>query len=367
MKKLLPIAILLFLCVSFYESKADFIKAKATMDIEYSKDFNEIIYPSFIYTVTELARSTGDKEASIFFSLNIKTNKRGDYKIVIKENKLIEETILNTSLNEGENTIPLNLNWKFNDFVHIRTPGFVTFSAKLIDNETDQELTNAYTLLNYRSSNECVYGMTYNNSFSPTGQFFLAYVNEDKTDLIDPFLAIARDNYNKTAAVKLSGWNGYQSGAAGVSMQILAIVQELNRRGFSYSNITDTSNTSKNILSQYVRFTEQSLYNTEANCVEGTVLLASLLTRIGIECALVIVPGHMYLGYKQDPNVNSYTPIETTAIGNNMTNFKQYVVGLYANINSFNSLIAQNKFNGSDINYQFIPIKYWRQYIKPIQ
>ncbi len=303
----------------------------------------------------------------IIFVNKIDTNKKGEYKVVVKENILIEETVLNMSLNEGRNELPLRLNWKLNDFIKIRRPGYANFSVKLIDNETDQEITNTSKLLSYRSTNECVFGLVEGNGFTPLGQYYLSYVNEDKTDLIDPFLSLARDNFNKNAKFKLTGWQGYQGGALGVSQQILAIVQELNRRGFSYSNITDTSSRSKKIASQYVRFIEESLYYTEANCVDGTVLLASLLTKIGIDCALIIVPGHMYLGYKTSPSDTSYVPIETTAIGNDITNFNQYVLGLYANIDKFNSLVLQNKFDGKSAGYQLVSIKFWRQYIKPIQ
>ncbi len=371
MKKLLTVVFLLFFCIYTYGSSTDFIKARATMEVEYSDTFDETIYPSYIYTATEITRSTGQKKATLFFGLNINTNKQGNYKIVVKENILTDETVLNISLNKGQNEVPLYLNWKLNDFIYLRKPGFATFNVKLIDNDTDQEITNASKLLGYRSTNECVYGLMFGNVFSSTGQFFLAYVNEDKTELIDPFLSAARDNFNKKLgrnnAFKLTGWQGYQGGSLAVSQQILAIVQELNRRGFSYSSITTSSNFSKKVASQYVRFIDESMFYTEANCADGTVLLASILTKIGIKCALVIVPGHMYLAYKASPDTSYYTTLETTAIGNDMSNPETYTKGLYANNEEFNRLFFKTKKFQENKAYQLIPVKHWRQYVKPIQ
>lgn len=59
-----------------------------------------------------------------------------------------------------------------------------------------------------------------------------------------------------------------------------------------YSNITTEVATNGIVSSQHVRLIDKSLNNGQANCVDGSVLLASRLRKIDIEPVLVNVPGH---------------------------------------------------------------------------
>jgi hypothetical protein len=68
-------------------------------------------------------------------------------------------------------------------------------------------------------------------------------------------------------------------------------------------------------MSQYIRFVDQTLTNTQANCVDGSVLFASLLRKISIEPFLVTVPGHMYVGFYLGAGKSQFVGLETTVIG----------------------------------------------------
>ena len=56
---------------------------------------------------------------------------------------------------------------------------------------------------------------------------------------------------------------------------------------------------------------------TQANCVDGSVLMASILKKIGIKTSLVLVPGHCYLAfYSQEPEKGGKLyGVETTMLG----------------------------------------------------
>jgi hypothetical protein len=56
---------------------------------------------------------------------------------------------------------------------------------------------------------------------------------------------------------------------------------------------------------------------TQANCVDGSVLMASVLKKIEIKASLVLVPGHCYLAfYSFDPEKGGKLyGLETTMIG----------------------------------------------------
>ena len=81
------------------------------------------------------------------------------------------------------------------------------------------------------------------------------------------------------------------------------------------SSITDVPGGSQAVNSQYVRFLDQSISNTQANCVDGSVLFSSILKKIGLRPFLVLVPGHMYLGVYLDKDGDDFVGIETTMIG----------------------------------------------------
>ena len=64
-----------------------------------------------------------------------------------------------------------------------------------------------------------------------------------------------------------------------------------------------------------MRLIDESINNAQANCVDGSVLLASLLRKIDIEPVLVYVPGHCYLAFYLDAEQKHLVGLETTLIG----------------------------------------------------
>ena len=54
---------------------------------------------------------------------------------------------------------------------------------------------------------------------------------------------------------------------------------------------------------------------TQANCVDGSVLMASILRKIGINVHLVLVPGHCYLAFDADAKGETLMGLETTMLG----------------------------------------------------
>ena len=54
------------------------------------------------------------------------------------------------------------------------------------------------------------------------------------------------------------------------------------------------------VFSQRVRFLAETWDDRSANCVDGSVLIASVLQRIGLRSFLVLVPGHAFVGFYTD-------------------------------------------------------------------
>jgi hypothetical protein len=116
-------------------------------------------------------------------------------------------------------------------------------------------------------------------------------------------------------------FDGYQANdPTDVLKQAFALWAAVQKHGIHYSSVTEVlPGGSPLINSQFVRFLDQSVTNTQANCVDGSVLFASLLRKVGINPFLVAVPGHMYIGFylnnSGDENEREYVGLETTLIG----------------------------------------------------
>lgn len=161
-----------------------------------------------------------------------------------------------------------------------------------------------------RSINECLLGyVTDGTKFHDTGIFFAAYVNEEHP-MIDRLLREALD----TRIV--NRFLGYQVGTPeAVDKQVYAFWNVLQKRKFRYSSVSNTSLSSNIVFSQRVRTFEDALESSQINCVDGSVLFASLLRAINIDPILVRTPGHMFVGYYTDSNHRDMNFLETTMIG----------------------------------------------------
>jgi hypothetical protein len=137
---------------------------------------------------------------------------------------------------------------------------------------------------------------------------FAAFVNENHP-YIDRILREAlRVNV-------VQHFEGYQGSPQDVIREVFAIWNVLQRQDVKYSSITTPSGESEAVFSQHVRFLDEAIENSQANCVDGTVMFASILYKLGIYPVLVKVPGHMFLGFYTDSERHQISFLETTLIG----------------------------------------------------
>jgi hypothetical protein len=162
-----------------------------------------------------------------------------------------------------------------------------------------------------RSVNDVPYfqASTDDEPVEPLFWMYGAFVNENHP-LVD---AILREALATGQTPR--GFIGYQGTPIEVQQQVWAIWNALQKRGIRYSNITTPSAVNVGVASQHVRSFEESLTAGQANCVDGTVLFASLLRKVGIDVQLVLVPGHMFLSYFARPGRQMRDALETTMLG----------------------------------------------------
>jgi hypothetical protein len=173
-------------------------------------------------------------------------------------------------------------------------------------------------VMSLRQINDCPFAVV-----SPTPKKNGKVIQEPQ-DIRFMFAAYANENHPQIDQIlkeaKATGLNesfhGYQGSEQDVIRQVNAIWVALQRRGITYSSITNTTPV-KGVYAQHVRFLDESINMTQANCVDGSVLMASVLKKIEIKTALVLVPGHCYLAfYSNDPaKGGKLYGVETTMLG----------------------------------------------------
>lgn len=107
----------------------------------------------------------------------------------------------------------------------------------------------------------------------------------------------------------------YQVDACGVEAQIKAIYEALQGVGVTYINSVLSFGAMPGVLAQRIRLPRESLAQRAANCIDGTVLLASLLEAASLNPAIVLVPGHAFLSWEVGDGTDQWDYLETTMIG----------------------------------------------------
>jgi len=187
-------------------------------------------------------------------------------------------------------------------------PAQVDYSVKINEIDLGREMLS----IRIRSVNDVPFYTEKGIDGEPGDYKFLfaGFVNESH-----PYIQTLLQEALKGKAV--DSFMGYQTDPVGVSRQALAIWNALQRRRVRYSNIAtpSASSPSGTVYSQAVRFVDETIDSQQANCVDGSVLFASALYKIGIHPILVLKPEHMFVGYWLDEGHSSYEFLETTIVG----------------------------------------------------
>ncbi len=185
------------------------------------------------------------------------------------------------------------------------TPATMTFRVKLDDSAVEEIATT----VTFRSVNDCPIKVAIGDEVIDTKFTVAAYVNEQHP-FVDKLLREALD------LGVVDKFDGYQSGQPeDVVRQVYALWDLLVARDVRYSSITATAGASSMIASQHIRMLEETLNNSQANCVDGSVLMVSMLRKIGINAALVLQPGHCYIAFAADEKGEITFGLETTLVG----------------------------------------------------
>ncbi|HKP04440.1 MAG TPA: hypothetical protein VJU77_13895 [Chthoniobacterales bacterium] len=307
--------------------------AAAAEEVEWTPEANmdHQLFPSLlIATASVRPIEPGDEEAEApdpyllgerfgLVGVSVKAPaENAKVKVTVKENDLMTATSWNGELAEAgkDYFIAPKVNYKFERLRKVtqQVPLNVTFEVE-VDGESSGE---KHETLQVRSINDCPFGVAKSEETlddenfiagsTELGWMFAAYVNENHP-MLDKILQEALDT-KIVSAFRVTTHEHDET-----LRQVFAVWSALQKRGLQYSSTTTTPGGSETVQSQFVRFIDQSLTNTQANCVDGSVLFASILRKISIEPFLVTVPGHMYAGFYLGAGKSQFIGLETTVLG----------------------------------------------------
>jgi hypothetical protein len=96
--------------------------------------------------------------------------------------------------------------------------------------------------------------------------------------------------------------------------ELFAVWHYLADKGVKYSSATETGNIGGSYASQRVRFPSEIKTSGQANCIDGSIYIASFAFNVGLDPILIVRPGHVYLAIRN--HAKKHVLLETTAIGN---------------------------------------------------
>ena len=291
----------------------DVVKWKPVVEMEGQ------VFPSFLLATANIKSASENERTPSYYVGDAKgligitvvpVADDSKIKLELPETSLFEQTSIEATLKQKGITYTIFpvIRYKYDSMSKIRQSKPMIVTLRLTVNGNLEEKTETVRI---RSINDCPLLVTVGCDSKPLVMpwMFAAYVNEDH-----PYV----DGILKEALKRklVSQFDGYQSkNPKQVYMQVYAIWNILQRRGFRYSSVTQVASESDRIFSQHVRFIDQSIKSNQANCVDGSVLFASVLRKIGIDVDLVLMPSHCLICFYASPERKDPVKLETTMLG----------------------------------------------------
>jgi hypothetical protein len=184
------------------------------------------------------------------------------------------------------------------------TPATVNFEVQI----GDEESVSVSHIITLRPIHDCPFAIRQDDGLIDTSYVFAAYVNEQH-----PFVdKLLRESLDIGIVQRFTGYQSRKPSE--VIRQVYSLWDLMVARDVRYSSITATAADSDKVLSQNVRLIEETVNNTQANCVDGAVLFVSLLRKIDIQAKLVMVPGHCFVAFAPFEDQDIILGLETTLV-----------------------------------------------------
>jgi hypothetical protein len=123
------------------------------------------------------------------------------------------------------------------------------------------------------------------------------------------YLVFKNDSFILSETVS---WSRTMTRADNVLDYLQAVYSYLQDLGINYINLLSNSFD----YSQRVLLPDEVIENGGGNCIDGTVLFAALLEKLGVNPVVTLVPGHAFISVEDAAGSSSLDwPVETTMMG----------------------------------------------------
>jgi hypothetical protein len=133
------------------------------------------------------------------------------------------------------------------------------------------------------------------------------------TPHVEPVQALVRRAADRVKERRIAGYQGRRNTEA-VAAQVCALFETLKAEGLSYIDSVIDFGAGPGQVTQRTRLPRESLRHKSANCIDGTVLMASLLEAASLHPAIVLVPGHAFVAWETWEGSDEWDYLETTLI-----------------------------------------------------
>ncbi len=140
------------------------------------------------------------------------------------------------------------------------------------------------------------------------------------TPHVEPVQALVRRAADRVPDRRIAGYQGHPNPDS-TSAQVRALFETLKAEGVSYVDSVIDFGAGPGQVTQRTRLPRESLRQKSANCIDGTVLMASLLEAASLHPAIVLVPGHAFVGWETWEGSDEWDYLETTMIASHDFDF----------------------------------------------
>jgi hypothetical protein len=175
-----------------------------------------------------------------------------------------------------------------------------------LDGKTEQQSTFPIWLMARTSAFNSIYDPA-NYEWKDISYYYGAWITPNAPEIMNLLRRAADKHPQKSLA-------GYQVNEAGVREQVKAIYDTLREEKILYIHSVVSFGASEEQAMQRVRLPRESLATKSANCIDGTVLMASVLEAASINPGIVLVPGHAFLAWQTKPDDREWDFVETTML-----------------------------------------------------
>jgi hypothetical protein len=234
-----------------------------------------------------------------------------DIRVTLTTDGLRAPTVLEMRL-DGERVLRPRLDWNLEQLQDLRAPRKQSLHVKI--EGPDFNMIERSVEVRVHPLDEALYFVRDGSAQIDLGWTFAAWV-DPQHPVVDELLALAGISAEEQLAPATDRRSRLR--------QAKAIWTALEKRGLRYSNDGAGITQGPSMFSQRVRLLSSTWNDRVANCLDGSVLIASAMERLGMRSLLVLVPGHAFVGFYADPQLGEAEFLETTILGQRVTSLRR--------------------------------------------